>query len=111
MIIIKFLALISTLVICFSPLIVDGIQGCDNQKKIPANFAVGNVYGRLEQKDTDNPYAEKKSYKMEILFCYNRYSVQQEKTIVLQIQNMQARRRLYMLHISTRNRQIHRCTF
>ena len=57
--IIKFLASLSTaLVICFSPFIVKGIQDAINRKKILANFAVGNVYGRLEQTDTDNPYAE-----------------------------------------------------
>lgn len=57
--IIKFLALSSTvLLICFSTLIVGGIQDAITRKKILANFAVGNVYGQLEPTDTDNPFAE-----------------------------------------------------
>ena len=57
--IIKILALSSTvLVIGFSPLIVWGIKDAITRKKILANFAVGNVYGRLEQAGPDNPYAE-----------------------------------------------------
>lgn len=57
--IIKFLAsLIIALVIGFSPLIVWWIKYARTRKKILANFAVGNVYGRLEQTGQDNPYAE-----------------------------------------------------
>jgi hypothetical protein len=61
-------SLIAALVICFFPFIVWGIKDAINRKKFLANFAVGNVYGRLEITDADNPYAEETPIKWRYCF-------------------------------------------